>query len=56
MMYLVYFLGPLLGSAIAVGAYRLLEPTELGPEEEPIPDVDEAPIDEEDEEIEEAQG
>ena len=25
MMYLIYFLGPLLGSAIAVGAYRLLE-------------------------------
>jgi MIP family channel proteins len=56
MMYLVYFLGPLLGSAIAVGAYRLLEPTELGPDEEPIPDIDDAPIDEEDDEIEEARG
>ena len=56
MMYLVYFLGPLLGSAIAVGAYRLLEPTESGPEEEPIPDIDDASIDEEDEDLEEARG
>jgi MIP family channel proteins len=56
MMYLIYFLGPLLGSAIAVGAYRLLETPESGPDLEPIPDVDEAPVDDEDEEIEEAQG
>jgi hypothetical protein len=56
MMYLIYFLGPLLGSAIAVGAYRLLEPVDLGPELEPIPDIDEAPVDEDDEELEEAQG
>jgi MIP family channel proteins len=56
MMYLIYFLGPLLGSAIAVGVYRLLEPVDLGPELEPIPDVDEAPVDDEEEEVEEAQG
>jgi hypothetical protein len=49
-MYLIYFLGPLLGSAIAVGAYRMLET------EESEPDIDEELIDEEDEEIEEAQG
>jgi MIP family channel proteins len=51
MMYLIYFLGPLLGSAIAVGAYRLIEPDD-GPDLEPIPDVDEASADEEDEEVE----
>jgi MIP family channel proteins len=56
MMYLVYFLGPLLGSAIAVGAYRLLEPTEAGPDEEPIPDIDDELIDEDDEDLEEARG
>lgn len=55
MMYLIYFLGPLLGSAIAVGAYRLLEPTEAGPDEEPIPDVDDAPVDEDDDDLEEVQ-
>ena len=54
MMYLIYFLGPLLGAAIAVGAYRLLYTPEAGPDLEPIPDVDDAP--EEDEEIEEAMG
>ena len=54
MMYLIYFLGPLLGSAIAVGAYRLLNTPETGPDLEPIPDVDDAP--EEEEEIEEAMG
>ena len=52
MMYLIYFLGPLLGSAIAVGAYRLLETGESGSELEPIPDVDDAPDDEEQEEME----
>jgi hypothetical protein len=58
MMYLIYFLGPLLGSAIAVGAYRLLETPESGPDLEPIPDVDDAPADEEDEdeEVQEAMG
>lgn len=54
MMYLIYFLGPLLGAAIAVGAYRLLYTPETGPDLEPIPDVDDAP--EEEEEIEEAMG
>lgn len=54
MMYLIYFVGPLLGSAIAVGAYRLLHTPEAGPDLEPIPDVDDASVDEEgvDEEIE----
>jgi MIP family channel proteins len=55
MMYLIYFVGPLLGAAIAVGVYRLLETPEAGPELEPIPDVDDAPVDEDedvDEEIE----
>jgi hypothetical protein len=58
MMYLIYFLGPLLGSAIAVGAYRLLDTPESGPDLEPIPDVDDAPEDEEeeDEEVKEAMG
>jgi MIP family channel proteins len=52
MLYLIYFLGPLLGSAIAVGAYRLLETEATGSEMEPNSDVDEAPVDEEEEEIE----
>jgi MIP family channel proteins len=51
MMYLIYFLGPLLGSAIAVGVYRLIEPDDSGPDLEAIPDVDEASGDEEEEEI-----
>ena len=53
MMYLVYFLGPLLGSAIAVGAFRLLHTPESGPDLEPIPDIDDAS---EEEEVEEAMG
>jgi aquaporin Z len=52
MMYLIYFLGPLLGAAIAVGAYRLLSTPESGPDLEPIPDVDDAPEEDELEEIE----
>jgi MIP family channel proteins len=55
MMYLIYFLGPLLGSAIAVGAYRLLSTPDSGPELEPILDEDDATEDE-DEEVEEAMG
>lgn len=51
MMYLIYFLGPLLGAAIAVGAYRLISTPESGPDLEPIPDVDDAPEDEDLEEI-----
>jgi MIP family channel proteins len=47
MMYLIYFLGPLIGSAVAVAAYRLLNTPENEPELEPIPDVADAPIDEE---------
>jgi MIP family channel proteins len=53
MMYLIYFVGPLLGSAIAVGAYRLLYTPELEPDTESIPDMEDAP---EEEEIEEAMG
>ena len=53
MMYLIYFLGPLLGSAIAVGAFRLLHTPESGPDLEPIPDIDDAL---EEEEVEEAMG
>ena len=51
MMYLIYFLGPLVGAAIAVGAYRLLSVPDLTdePELEPIPDVAEAPAEEEEE-------
>jgi aquaporin Z len=46
MMYLIYFVGPLLGAALAVGVYRLLNTVEAAPELEPVPDVAEAPIDE----------
>jgi len=52
MMYLIYFLGPLLGSAIAVGAYRLLATEEAGPEMEAIPDLDDTADDEEEEKME----
>jgi glycerol uptake facilitator-like aquaporin len=54
MMYLIYFVGPLLGAAVAVGAYRLLETPESEPDLEPIPDMADAPLDDEiEEEIEE---
>jgi MIP family channel proteins len=61
MMYLIYFVGPLLGAAAAVGVYKLLNTPEAGPELEPIPDMDDTVVDEdleldeemEDEEIEE---
>ena len=46
MMYLIYFVGPLLGAALAVGAFKLLYTVEAAPEPEPIPDVAEAPADE----------
>jgi aquaporin Z len=49
MMYLIYFAGPLLGAAVAVGLYKLLNTDDESPELEPIPDVGEAPIDEEEE-------
>lgn len=51
MMYLIYFVGPLLGSAIAVGAYRLLDTPGSGPEMELMLDEDDV-----EEEIEEAVG
>ena len=54
MMYLIYFVGPLLGAAAAVGLYRLLQTVEPEPDLDAIPDMEEAPIDEE--ELEEAQG
>lgn len=47
MMYLIYFVGPLLGAAFAVGVFKLLNAPEPAPELEPIPDVAEAPIVEE---------
>lgn len=53
MMYLIYFVGPLLGAALAVGVYRVLETAEPTPELEAIPDLDATLVDEE---IEEAQG
>lgn len=55
MMYLIYFVGPLLGAAAAVGVYRLIETAEK-PELEPIPDLAEAPGDDEleDEDVDEA--
>ena len=39
MTYLIYFVGPLLGAALAVGVFRLLNTTEPAPQLEPIPDV-----------------
>lgn len=53
MMYLIYFVGPLLGAAVAVGVYRLLNTPEAGDDLELIPDADETLLDEE---VEEAQG
>jgi glycerol uptake facilitator-like aquaporin len=47
MMYLIYFLGPFVGSAVAVAAFRLLNTAEPTPELEPIPDVSEASLREE---------
>lgn len=47
MMYLIYFVGPFVGAALAVGVYKLLSTDDASPELEPIPDVAEAPIDEE---------
>jgi hypothetical protein len=37
----------LLGAALATGVYRLLHTPETGPELEPIPDIEEASMDEE---------
>src|SRR6266540_340160 len=42
MMYFIYFVGPFLGAAVAVGVYRLLNTPGASPELEPIPDVEEA--------------
>ena len=49
MMYLIYFVGPLLGAALAVGVFKLLSTPEPEPQLEPIPDVAEAPA--EDDEV-----
>src|SRR5215212_10940183 len=51
MMYLIYFVGPLLGAALAVGVYKLLNTAEPTPELEPIPDVAETPIEDENAEL-----
>src|SRR5215207_5394295 len=48
MMYLIYFVGPLLGAALAVGVYKLLNTDEAGPDLDPIPDVAETPIEDQD--------
>jgi MIP family channel proteins len=58
MLYLIYFLGPLVGSAIAVGAYRFLETPEPDTDMESISDMDDASADEDeaDEDVEEAMG
>lgn len=42
MMYLIYFVGPLLGAALAVGVFKLLNTPEPPMQLEPIPDVEEA--------------
>ena len=44
MMYLIYFAGPLLGAALAVAVFKLLNAPEPTPQLEPIPDVAEAPV------------
>jgi hypothetical protein len=41
MMYLIYFAGPLLGAAAAVGVFKLLNTADTMEESEPIPDLDE---------------
>lgn len=53
MMYLIYFAGPLLGSAFAVGVYKVLNAPDITDdmELEPIPDLGEVPVVEEVEEI-----
>ena len=56
MMYLIYFIGPFLGAAVAAGLYRLLDTADSAPHLVAIPDVDYAPFDEDDEEEEEAVG
>lgn len=48
MMYLIYFVGPLVGAAIAVGVFKLLSMPEPAMQLEPIPDVEEASEREED--------
>jgi MIP family channel proteins len=51
MLYLIYFAGPFLGAAFAVGVYKILNAEDLSDVDlEPIPDVAEASIDEEIEE------
>lgn len=42
MMYLIYFVGPFLGAALAVGVFKLLNTTEPPMQLEPIPDMEEA--------------
>jgi MIP family channel proteins len=53
MLYLIYFVGPLLGAALAAGVHKLLNTPESDPELELLADVDDFT---EEEEIVEAQG
>ena len=53
MMYLIYFVGPFLGAAVAVGVYRLLNTPGASPDLEPIPDVEEASDGEDDDDQDE---
>lgn len=46
MLYLVYFVGPFLGAAAAVGVFKVLQTVEPAPQLEPIPDVADAPVEE----------
>lgn len=46
MLYLVYFVGPFLGAAAAVGVFKVLQTVEPTPQLEPIPDVADAPVEE----------
>lgn len=43
MLYLIYFVGPLLGAALAAGLFRVMNTVESAPQLEPIPDVTDAP-------------
>jgi glycerol uptake facilitator-like aquaporin len=46
MMYLIYFAGPMLGAALAVGVYKLLSAPDLTEDLEEFPEVVEAQVEE----------
>jgi MIP family channel proteins len=48
MMYLIYFAGPLVGAALAVGMFKVLSTVEPAQQLEPIPDVADTPVGDED--------